>query len=39
MTRRTRLTVFLAAAAGLAAVLMIGFAHLPSFGHAHEVYG
>jgi multicomponent Na+:H+ antiporter subunit B len=39
VTRRARLTLFAVAGAGLAAVLVIGFTGLPSFGHAHEVYG
>jgi multicomponent Na+:H+ antiporter subunit B len=39
MTRRVRLGLFLVAGAGLAAVLVIGFSGLPSFGHAHELYG
>jgi multicomponent Na+:H+ antiporter subunit B len=39
LTRRVRLGLFLVAGAGLAAVLVIGFTGLPSFGHAHELYG
>lgn len=39
MSRRVRLGLFLVSGAGLLAVLVIGFAGLPSFGHAHEVYG
>ena len=39
MTRPVRLGLFLVAAAGLAAVLIIGFRGLPAFGHAHELYG
>ena len=39
MTRRVRLWLFGVAGCGLAAVLVIGFAGLPSFGHAHELYG
>jgi multicomponent Na+:H+ antiporter subunit B len=39
MSRPVRLTVFVVAGAGLAAVLLIGFHHLPHFGHAHELYG
>jgi multicomponent Na+:H+ antiporter subunit B len=34
-----RLGLFLAAGGGLAAVLLIAFGSLPSFGHAHELYG
>ena len=36
VSRRVRLGLFLVSGAGLAAVLVIGFAGLPSFGHAHE---
>ena len=39
MTRRVRLRVFIVVASVLAAVLVIGFAKLPHFGHAHELYG
>jgi multicomponent Na+:H+ antiporter subunit B len=39
MSRPVRLTLFAAAGCGLAAVLLIGFHGLPSFGHAHELYG
>jgi multicomponent Na+:H+ antiporter subunit B len=39
MTRRVRLGLFVVAGAGLAAVMLIGFGGLPSFGHAHELYG
>jgi multicomponent Na+:H+ antiporter subunit B len=39
VTRPVRLGLFIAAGAGLAAVLVIGFTGLPSFGHAHELYG
>jgi multicomponent Na+:H+ antiporter subunit B len=39
MSRRVRLTVFAVAAAVLAAVLVVGFAGLPDFGHYHGVYG
>src|SRR5947209_12087850 len=39
MTRTVRLGMFLVAGAGLAAVLVLGFAGLPAFGHAHEIYG
>ncbi len=39
MSRRVRLTVFAVAAAGLAAVLVIGFAGLPDFGDYHGVDG
>jgi multicomponent Na+:H+ antiporter subunit B len=37
--RQVRLGLFAVAGAGLLAVLLIGFGGLPSFGHAHEVYG
>lgn len=39
MSRRTRLGVFAAAAAGLAAVLVIGLRALPPFGDYHGIYG
>jgi multicomponent Na+:H+ antiporter subunit B len=39
LTRRVRLALFLVAGAGLATMLVIGFAGLPSFGNAHELYG
>lgn len=39
MTRRVRLGLFVVSGCGLAAVLVIGFTGLPSFGHAHELYG
>jgi len=39
MSRRTRLGLFGVAAAGLAAVLVIGMRGLPSFGHYHGIYG
>ena len=39
MTRAARLVLFGVAGCGLAAVMVIGFAGLPSFGHAHELYG
>jgi multicomponent Na+:H+ antiporter subunit B len=39
VSRTARLTLFAIAAAGLAAVLVIGFAGLPDFGHYHGVYG
>jgi multicomponent Na+:H+ antiporter subunit B len=39
VSRRARLALFLVAGAGLAAVLVIGFNDLPSFGHASELYG
>lgn len=39
MTRRVRLSIFALAGAGMAAVLLLGFTGLPSFGHAHELYG
>ena len=39
MSRPVRLTLFVVSGAGLGAVLLIGFHHLPHFGHAHELYG
>lgn len=39
MSRSVRLGVFALAAAGMATVLLLGFTGLPSFGHAHELYG
>jgi multicomponent Na+:H+ antiporter subunit B len=39
MSRRARLSLFAVAGAGLAAVLVIGFTGLPSFGDYHGVYG
>ncbi len=39
MSRPVRLGLFAVAGCGLAAVLVIGFAGLPAFGHAHELYG
>lgn len=39
MSRPVRLGLFLLAGAGLTAVLVIGFAGLPAFGHAQELYG
>ncbi len=39
MSRPVRLALFAVAGAGLAAVLLVGFHHLPHFGHAHELYG
>lgn len=39
MSRPVRLGLFAVAGAGLAAVLLIAFTGLPSFGHAHELYG
>jgi multicomponent Na+:H+ antiporter subunit B len=39
VSRRVRLAVFAVAAAVLAAVLVIGFAGLPDFGHYNGVYG
>ena len=39
MTRRVRLVVFALAGAGIMTVLLLGFTGLPSFGHAHELYG
>jgi multicomponent Na+:H+ antiporter subunit B len=39
LSRPARLTLFLLAGGGLAAVLIIGFTGLPAFGSAHELYG
>ncbi len=39
MSRQVRLALFSVAGLGLAAVLLVGFHHLPHFGHAHELYG
>jgi multicomponent Na+:H+ antiporter subunit B len=39
MSQRTRLSLFAVAGAGLAAVLVIGFTGLASFGDYHGVYG
>jgi multicomponent Na+:H+ antiporter subunit B len=39
VSRRVRLGLFAVAGSGLAAVLVIGFTGLPSFGSAHELYG
>lgn len=39
MSSRARLSLFAVAGAGLAAVLVIGFTGLPSFGDYHGVYG
>jgi multicomponent Na+:H+ antiporter subunit B len=39
VSRRGRLGLFVLAGPGLAAVLVIGFRGLPSFGHYHGVYG
>jgi multicomponent Na+:H+ antiporter subunit B len=39
VSRRVRLTVFTLAGGGMAVVLLLGFTGLPSFGHAHELYG
>jgi multicomponent Na+:H+ antiporter subunit B len=39
MTRHARLGLFLTGGAGLAALLLWGFAGLPAFGHYHGVYG
>jgi multicomponent Na+:H+ antiporter subunit B len=39
MTRGIRLSLFLVASAGGAALLLWGLAGLPSFGHYHGVYG
>ena len=39
MTRPVRLAVFGLAGAGMLVVLLLAFTGLPSFGHAHELYG
>jgi multicomponent Na+:H+ antiporter subunit B len=39
MTRPVRLALFAVAGGGMAVVLLLGFTGLPSFGHAHELYG
>ena len=39
MTRPVRLAVFSLAGVGMLVVLLLGFTGLPSFGHAHELYG
>jgi len=39
MSRTARLVLFGVAAIGLAAVLIVGMARLPDFGHYHGVYG
>jgi multicomponent Na+:H+ antiporter subunit B len=39
VSREARLSLFALAGGGLAAVLLLGFAGLPAFGHAHELYG
>jgi multicomponent Na+:H+ antiporter subunit B len=39
MSRPVRLTIFSMAGGGMALVLLLGFTGLPSFGHAHELYG
>jgi multicomponent Na+:H+ antiporter subunit B len=39
VSRPVRLGLFLVSGAGLLAVLVIGFAGLPAFGHAQELYG
>jgi multicomponent Na+:H+ antiporter subunit B len=39
MSRRGRIALFAIAGPGLAAVLILGFAGLPDFGHYHGVYG
>ncbi len=39
MSRTVRLSLFAVAAAVLGAVLVLGFARLPDFGHYHGVYG
>ncbi len=39
MSRGVRLGMAVPALGGLIAVLLLGFRDLPSFGHAHEIYG
>ncbi|MGO9820195.1 MAG: MnhB domain-containing protein [Solirubrobacteraceae bacterium] len=39
MSRNARLTLFAVAGVALGAVLVVGFAKLPAFGHYHGVYG
>ena len=39
MSRRARLLLFALAGPGLAAVMVIGLAGLPAFGHYHGIYG
>jgi multicomponent Na+:H+ antiporter subunit B len=39
VSRPVRLSLFALAGAGMAVVLLLGFTGLPSFGHAHELYG
>jgi multicomponent Na+:H+ antiporter subunit B len=39
MSRRARLLLFAFAGPGLAAVMVIGLAGLPAFGHYHGIYG
>jgi multicomponent Na+:H+ antiporter subunit B len=39
MSRRVRLGLFTVAGAGMGVLLLLGFTGLPSFGHAHELYG
>jgi multicomponent Na+:H+ antiporter subunit B len=39
MSRTARLTMFAVAGSVLAAVLVVGFAGMPGFGHYHGVYG
>jgi len=39
VSREVRLAMFAVAGAGMAVVLLLGFTGLPSFGHAHELYG
>jgi multicomponent Na+:H+ antiporter subunit B len=39
MSRPVRLGLFLVSGGGLLAVLVVGFAGLPAFGHAQELYG
>jgi len=39
VSRPVRLGMFAVAGAGMIVVLLLGFTGLPSFGHAHELYG
>jgi multicomponent Na+:H+ antiporter subunit B len=39
LIRPVRLSLFALAGTGLLVVLLLGFTGLPSFGHAHELYG
>jgi multicomponent Na+:H+ antiporter subunit B len=39
MSRHVRLGIFAVAGMGMIVVVLLGFTGLPSFGHAHELYG